>query len=561
MHSTARLCVGMLIAVSIVGGVCADAIIVDHTCTDISAIPDSALPGAIATKLVLRRASVGGNIDEGLNDLYDSNHKYDRSNWDFSDRGNPGWAEKITDIVDFTADHVNDYDVFSMKFCFIDQDADWPTYRDAMEQLESDYPTKTFVWWTMPIMTEDASSADDAALRHAFNVNVRNWCAAHDKILFDIADIECYNPSGVRQTDGSGSDVMWPAYSSDGGHLSDAGRLRIAKAFWNMMTRIGAEVEIRDMAVTAVDWTQDPLLLQVASVLRVTVANQGNVAETAARVKVLVNGVQIGATQTVSLLPGHSTVVEFPWTPGLAGPTSIVGRAEPTVVPDVDRANNSMTKSVVVRGHDIQVSRMNSFPASPVPGQPAKLYVYVRNVGAMAETAVRVKAFIDGTQVGATFTTPLAIGQEIRVAFDWTPPADGVYTFDGRGEPTVGPDTNRANNSMRKTIKAWRRDVAITGLSVVPSQPIAGHAATLKMAVANKTDYRESAAVVKFYVAGTMVGSTTVDLAAQQSKTVQLPWTFATAGTACIEGRIEPTSGTDTYRPDNYRRIYAVIRP
>jgi hypothetical protein len=212
--------------------------IIDHRYTELSAIPDSALSAAIAIRILVRHASVGGNINNGLDDIYDSDNKYDRSNWDFQNRGNPGWEAKVDDLVTQTSAQFETFDVFTMKLCYIDDNASWTYYRDHMEQLEADYPDKIFVWWTMPITTSGNSSRD------AFNASVRSYCHANDKILFDIADIECHSPSGVKQTDGSGREIMYSGYTSDGGHLSTAGSQHVASAFWYLMARLGGWDEV-----------------------------------------------------------------------------------------------------------------------------------------------------------------------------------------------------------------------------------------------------------------------------------------------------------------------------
>jgi PKD repeat protein len=206
-------------------------IIIDHQCADLGAIPDSALSAAVDTRIMVRHASVGSNINEGLDEIYNSNNKYDRSNWDFQDRGNPGWEAKLDDLVDETASQLGSFDVFTMKFCYIDYDASWDDYRNHMEQLEADYPDKKFVWWTMPITDAGYASHD------AFNASVRSYCEDNGKILFDIADIECHSPSGVKQTDG-GHEILYDDYTDDGGHLNETGREQVASAFWYMMARI-----------------------------------------------------------------------------------------------------------------------------------------------------------------------------------------------------------------------------------------------------------------------------------------------------------------------------------
>ncbi len=63
-------------------------------------------------------------------------------------------------------------------------------YLNAMNQLELDYPEVMFVY-----MTGHLDIWSDANLK-ARNQQIRDYCLANDKILFDFADIESYDPDG-----------------------------------------------------------------------------------------------------------------------------------------------------------------------------------------------------------------------------------------------------------------------------------------------------------------------------------------------------------------------------
>ena len=152
-------------------------------------------------------------------------------------RGNPGWATKVSDFVTYINNgwHAAKVDFVMNKFCFIDQTADWATYRDSMTALEAANSGTKFVYWTMPLMT---SSDSDQVLRAQFNENLRNWIATQDhKILFDIADIEAWSPAGVQQTflyNGTAYAQMVAGYSSDGGHLNQTGYDHVATGLYSL---------------------------------------------------------------------------------------------------------------------------------------------------------------------------------------------------------------------------------------------------------------------------------------------------------------------------------------
>jgi len=65
-------------------------------------------------------------------------------------------------------------------------------YIDALAQLESEYPGVRFIFYTGHT---DGSEPGSDLWRH--NNMVRDYVAANDKVLFDFADIESYDPDGV----------------------------------------------------------------------------------------------------------------------------------------------------------------------------------------------------------------------------------------------------------------------------------------------------------------------------------------------------------------------------
>jgi hypothetical protein len=65
------------------------------------------------------------------------------------------------------------------------------TYLDSMSRLETEYPNVTFIY-----QTGHLDQAWPANLL-ARNEQIRSWCASHDKVLFDFADIESFDPLGT----------------------------------------------------------------------------------------------------------------------------------------------------------------------------------------------------------------------------------------------------------------------------------------------------------------------------------------------------------------------------
>jgi hypothetical protein len=156
-------------------------------------------------------------------------------------RGNPSWSEKISA---FQSDINNGWrdpkvDIVMNKFCYIDQAADCSTYCNSMAALEFKYPGTKFVYWTMPLT---ASVNLKEVLRSQFNNDLRTWVAGqNDKMLFDIADIESWNPTGQHQTftlKGARHEKLFSGYTTDGGHLNPDGRVRVATGLYSLFGKV-----------------------------------------------------------------------------------------------------------------------------------------------------------------------------------------------------------------------------------------------------------------------------------------------------------------------------------
>jgi hypothetical protein len=237
MHRLRGVGRGLALVVTLVSSLAtAQSIKADHTTVDETVLSSSAIEAAKALKMNFSHASVGGNIWNGLDTLAQENNAFSHPNWTENNRGNPGWEAKITDFESWVEAHQSEFKVFQNKFCYIDQDADFETYRDSMVNLVKTYQDKLFVFWTMPLQTSGA----DNTLRATFNQKVRDFCEENDYPLFDIAAIESHTASGTAVTE-SGDEAMDPAQSSDGGHLNELGAARAAAAQWVLMAKLAGQ--------------------------------------------------------------------------------------------------------------------------------------------------------------------------------------------------------------------------------------------------------------------------------------------------------------------------------
>jgi hypothetical protein len=188
------------------------AIIIDHSCAKLDPIPEIAIETAKQNlHIAYGHTSHGSQLTEGMSgligqteligykgDIYDWNnggsdgaldlHDYFGSG-DLSHNGDTTWAP-------YTRTYLNnnpEVNVIIYSWCGGCSDNNYDgiqTYLNKMTELETDYPNVMFVYmtghrdiWANEVLTTN-------------NQHIRDYCIANNKILFDFADIESYDPDG-----------------------------------------------------------------------------------------------------------------------------------------------------------------------------------------------------------------------------------------------------------------------------------------------------------------------------------------------------------------------------
>ena len=263
--------------------------VVDHTCADLGTIPESAIEQAKATlHIAYGHTSHGSQLISGMGTsggaqldafmtaqgatpgLYlwnagGSGGALDLRDTPFSgasDLGNPdryAW-ESATRTYLAANPEVN---VILWSWC---GQASTTTdqidiYLDLMEGLIADYPDVQFVF-----MTGHLDGSGPTGLLNLANEHIRDHCRIHDRILYDFADIESFDPEGLENymeidandncdydSDGDGSRDRnwaldwqgahtegvdwWPSSAAHSQHLN--GNLKGYAAWWLWATLAG----------------------------------------------------------------------------------------------------------------------------------------------------------------------------------------------------------------------------------------------------------------------------------------------------------------------------------
>lgn len=196
-----------------------EAIIVDHRHTDISKIPPEWI-GEVKNFLVhYAHTSHGSQVLTGLDwleerdatynvDIEESNvvvkpgdtsalRIYDGNNYAETTYITPDMYWETTDGMNHTRQvaDTNWFHVSLWTWCTqmsSYEDTQIQQYIDAMAQFENEYPTMRFIYYTG---RTDGSAPGSTLWQN--NDNVRQYVQNNQKILFDFADIESYDPAGV----------------------------------------------------------------------------------------------------------------------------------------------------------------------------------------------------------------------------------------------------------------------------------------------------------------------------------------------------------------------------
>lgn len=214
-------------------------VIVDHTTTDISQIPDAWIEQAKTFVIHYAHTSHGSQILDGLRWLEGQDSRYnvdievsgavvlpdDTSAMRIYDGNNYGdtyiepheyWESQ--DGIDHTRSVVGTgwFDFSTWTWCgqassySVDQ---IQQYIDVLAQFEVDYPATRFIYYTGHT---DGSAPGSTLWRN--NDIIRDYVAENNQILFDFADIESYDPDGVfypNATDGCTWCSTWCAANPD----------------------------------------------------------------------------------------------------------------------------------------------------------------------------------------------------------------------------------------------------------------------------------------------------------------------------------------------------------
>ncbi len=191
---------------------------------------------------------------------------WDRSHWQY-EAWPDGCSEDVQCFIDFITPQLDSFEVIGCQFSYlavlpgamIANPVSGFFGQQGNNNKASTYAAfaaahagKKLIWWTTSLARGIGTPESES-----FNEQMRAYAAAHDIILFDVADIESHAPDGMpcfdnrdgvpykdenNPDDGLTIPAICPQYTTEteGGHLGaiSAGGIRISKAMWVLMARL-----------------------------------------------------------------------------------------------------------------------------------------------------------------------------------------------------------------------------------------------------------------------------------------------------------------------------------
>lgn len=209
--------------------------------------------------ILFSHRSVGRIIMYGLQDLGNQDSKYllnfmpEPEEWQndvsINDYINYGPIfghqnqDSFEEFFNFAAENDAVIDVGIVKWCYVDMygtktaQKRFEEYKNYVVSFKANNPDVVLVHCTMPLTTDtDALNAERSKYR---DLILAEYGTSGDYI-FDIAAIESWYNNALTKFNYNGTDYlrMHDAYTDDGGHPNETGRMPLAKGIWILLVDI-----------------------------------------------------------------------------------------------------------------------------------------------------------------------------------------------------------------------------------------------------------------------------------------------------------------------------------
>jgi hypothetical protein len=248
------LCTTLILFFAFSGSSTGAALVADHTVVSrFESIPTSTIQLVKETySIFYGHTSHGSQIVTGMDMVRSEDGRFDFNNGDgtlrLSEYGADLGADGDTTWVSITRNQLNQpgstINLVIWSWCgqvSNNSPTAIDTYLNAATRLEADYPGVKFVYMTGHL--DGSGVSGNLYLR---NNQIRTYVSQHNKVLFDFADIESYDPAGTYYPDGA-DDCAWCSdwcathpcpTCGDCAHSHCFNCYRKGKAFWWLLAKL-----------------------------------------------------------------------------------------------------------------------------------------------------------------------------------------------------------------------------------------------------------------------------------------------------------------------------------
>lgn len=194
-------------------------ILINHNCTQLEKIPAEWIKKAKTDlRIFYGHTSHGGQLLTGLEmirkkPLFMKMPFIKEHRGDLGENGDLSWVKPTREYLGNPQNPK--YNVVMWSWCYGVQYSSVKginIYLDMMNKLDKEYPSVTFVY-----MTGHLDGKGSSGRLHQRNNQIREYCKKNNKVLFDFADIETYDPDGNSYLDLGADDSC----NYDGGNWAE----------------------------------------------------------------------------------------------------------------------------------------------------------------------------------------------------------------------------------------------------------------------------------------------------------------------------------------------------
>ena len=311
-----------------------------------------------------------------------------------------------------------------------------------------------------------------------------------------------------------------------------------------------------DLQVTTNDITlsnPNPQAFETVDLI-ITIHNIGNESVTNVPVQIFDNSKELASLTLEGVNAGSSNKAII--TTGFTAESHEIRVVVATAVNETHEANNSAVRSFTIEAEpekpaDIAIESIVTNPFTPLSTEPATITVNLVNLGGVdISTAFNVVLSVDGAAVGTITVPQLLKGQRASLSFENLTLAAGERTITATadGANAVTEDTNRANNTLTKTVtvkdSATPAELELVSITATPSTVNVDAAVTFKVQVRNNGTAEASNVEVKLFNGTTALGSGIVipKLSGGQSGELLFEHAFDTNGSYSIRAVVDPNN-------------------